>query len=110
MCVDGSVVLSASHRVQAGQRLEIAPARLPESILPDPNIDVSFLHVDPQIVVVDKPAGIACHPFPGHTSGTLLNALLAHFPELREMAGDAHGNDGMGNLCGCGRHGGWRDI
>jgi len=43
-------------------------------------IDVIF--EDEHILVVNKPAGVVVHPAAGHADGTLVNALLAHAPEL----------------------------
>src|SRR6266545_102673 len=39
-------------------------------------------------MVVDKPAGVVVHPAPGNETGTLVNGLLARFPELRDESGD----------------------
>jgi len=39
------------------------------------------------MMVVNKPAGLVVHPAPGHEDGTLVNALLAHYPELRDPSG-----------------------
>src|SRR5207302_4681667 len=44
--------------------------------------------VDPAMVVVNKPAGVVVHPAPGNKRGTLVNGLLARFPELRAADGD----------------------
>ena len=41
---------------------------------------------DDEIIVVNKPAGMTVHPAPGHPNGTLVDALLARFPELAAMA------------------------
>jgi len=41
-----------------------------------------ILFEDEAMLVVDKPAGIVVHPSPGHSAGTLVNALLAHRPDL----------------------------
>jgi 23S rRNA pseudouridine1911/1915/1917 synthase len=43
---------------------------------------LSIVHEDDAIIVIDKPAGLVVHPAAGHWSGTLLNGLLAHAPEL----------------------------
>jgi 23S rRNA pseudouridine1911/1915/1917 synthase len=43
---------------------------------------------DANIVVVDKPAGMVVHPAHGHRSGTLVNALLAHCPDLAGIGGE----------------------
>ena len=40
------------------------------------------------MLVIDKPAGMVVHPAPGHISGTLVNALLAHVPNLELDMGD----------------------
>src|ERR1700719_1173539 len=49
-----------------------------------PSIDV--LYADDELIVVNKPAGMTVHPAPGHHDGTLVDALLARFPELATMA------------------------
>ena len=58
----------------------IPPPRLDE-ILPDP-IPLAIVYEDSDVVVVDKPAGMVVHPAPGHSRGTLANALVAHFPGI----------------------------
>ena len=45
-------------------------------------IDLNIIYEDSEIIVVDKPAGMVTHPAFGSTSGTLVNALLAHVPSL----------------------------
>jgi 23S rRNA pseudouridine1911/1915/1917 synthase len=39
---------------------------------------LAIVHEDSDIIVIDKPKGLAMHPGPGHASGTLVNALIAH--------------------------------
>jgi 23S rRNA pseudouridine1911/1915/1917 synthase len=43
---------------------------------------LEIVYEDQALLVVDKPAGMVVHPAPGHPGGTLVNALLAHCPEL----------------------------
>ena len=51
----------------------------PVSAVPEPEaIALDILHEDADLVVIDKPAGMAVHPAPGTWSGTLVNALLHH--------------------------------
>lgn len=51
--------------------------------VPQPErIPIDILFEDGDILVVDKPAGMIVHPAPGHPTGTLVNALLAHCPRL----------------------------
>ncbi len=60
-----------------------APAPEPVRFLPEPmNLDIRY--EDDHLLVVNKPAGLVVHPAPGHTSGTLVNGLLAHCPELQK--------------------------
>ena len=52
------------------------------------DMPLDIVYEDADVMVVNKPAGIAVHPAPGHVSHTLVNALLAHYPGLRDV-GDA---------------------
>lgn len=45
------------------------------------NIPLDIVHADADIIVINKPAGLVVHPAAGNPNGTLLNALLYHFPE-----------------------------
>ena len=46
-------------------------------ILPE-NIPLDILYEDQDVIVLNKPQGMVVHPAPGHTSGTLVNALMYH--------------------------------
>jgi 23S rRNA pseudouridine1911/1915/1917 synthase len=50
-------------------------------------IPLNILHEDPDLLVLDKPAGLVVHPAPGHRSGTLVNALLHHISDLSGIGG-----------------------
>lgn len=64
---------------------EVVTVNLPEPVvdelLPEA-IPLSIVYEDADIVVIDKMAGMVVHPAPGHLSGTLANAVLAHAPEI----------------------------
>ena len=49
---------------------------------------LSPLYEDADIAVINKPAGMVVHPAPGHSSGTLVNALLHHCPDLPGIGGE----------------------
>ena len=49
------------------------------------NLPLDIIFEDEHILVVNKPAGVVVHPAAGHTDGTLVNALLAHAPELEAL-------------------------
>ena len=58
------------------------PAGVPPARPGPERIPLDILFEDADILAVYKPAGMIVHPAPGHTSGTLVNALLAHCPSI----------------------------
>ena len=80
--VDGARV-TKSRRLEAGEVIEVlaepAPSGPPE---PEPDVPVTVRYEDDDVVVVAKPAGLVVHPGAGHAHGTLVNGLLARYPEL----------------------------
>jgi 23S rRNA pseudouridine1911/1915/1917 synthase len=85
--VDGNVV-AKSHRLQEGSVVEVLnEPDLDAGSPPDPDravaVDVRFADAD--VLVVAKPAGLVVHPGAGHAAGTLVNGLLAQFPDLASV-------------------------
>ncbi len=72
----------AKFKVTPGQVITIdVPERQSVPLLPEAiPLDIVFENED--VVVINKPAGMVVHPGPGHESGTLVNALLHHAPEI----------------------------
>ena len=71
-----------SYRLKAGDVVSgRIPAPKPAGYLPEP-IPLQVLYEDAHIVVINKPPGLVVHPAPGHYSGTLVNGLLYHCPDL----------------------------
>jgi 23S rRNA pseudouridine1911/1915/1917 synthase len=68
-----------SDRVPAGEWLEVTlpPPPAPLTVRAEPVPGMKVLHEDADIIVVDKPAGVAAHPTPGWTGPTVLQGLLA---------------------------------
>jgi 23S rRNA pseudouridine1911/1915/1917 synthase len=81
---NGRTVVSRSQRVAAGDTLAIDVPDLvaPMGAVADDGVEVAVVHADPQVIVVDKPAGMVVHPGSGNAGGTLVNGLLARFPDL----------------------------
>jgi 23S rRNA pseudouridine1911/1915/1917 synthase len=50
-------------------------------------IPLEILYEDDQLLILNKPVGLVVHPAPGHADGTLVNALLAHCPDLAGIGG-----------------------
>lgn len=70
--------IKASYRLKTDDMVQII---LPPAITPDivpEAIPLDILYEDSDVIVVNKPKGMVVHPAPGHYSGTLVNALLAH--------------------------------
>jgi 23S rRNA pseudouridine1911/1915/1917 synthase len=68
-----------SDRVPAGEWLDVTlpPPPVPLQARPEPVPGMAIVHEDADIIVVDKPAGVAAHPTPGWTGPTVLQGLLA---------------------------------
>ena len=85
--LNGQICTSKKATVQAGDRVHLTiPAAVPLALEPE-NIPLDILYEDDELVVLNKPAGLVVHPAPGHESGTLVHALLAHCPNLAGIGG-----------------------
>ena len=83
-----SSALRASAAVHAGQVFEIdLPDPVPATPEPE-ELPLRILFQDQDLVVLDKPAGMVVHPAAGHSSGTLVNALLHHITDLSGIGGE----------------------
>ncbi len=79
--VDG-VLRKSSYKLRAGERVVIdVEIPEPEPVGPEA-IPLQVIYCDEDVVVVDKPSGMVVHPGAGNRNGTLVNALLHHFPEI----------------------------
>ena len=75
----------SSYKLKVGDRVEI------EFELPGPqeiqaeDISLDLLYQDKDLLIINKPSGMVVHPGAGIRSGTLVNALLFHFPEINKI-------------------------
>ncbi|MGI6264028.1 MAG: RluA family pseudouridine synthase [Acutalibacteraceae bacterium] len=78
-CVDvGGVDRPKNYKIKAGDLITL---RVPDPVSADvlaEDIPLEIVYEDGDLLVVNKPRGMVVHPAAGHTSGTLVNALLAH--------------------------------
>ena len=88
-CVRGpGASLRASMTVHTGQTFTVHVPE-PTTTTPAPEaLPLRIIHEDPDLVVLDKPAGMVVHPAAGHDSGTLVNALLHHITDLSGIGGE----------------------
>ena len=90
---DGAVTVNG-ERIKANYKLEendFVEVRVPElkeaEIVPEP-IPLNIVYEDKDVIVINKPRGMVVHPAPGHTSGTLVNALMHHCKDLSGINGE----------------------
>jgi len=89
MQVNGAAENRTAFKVSPGDVITlVVPPPVPAEPQPE-DISLDILMEDEHIIVLDKPAGLVVHPAPGHLSGTLVNALLHHCPELGGIGGVA---------------------
>ena len=87
--VNGKAV-KANYKIQAGDLVQTTLPDLTEpDILPE-NIPLDILYEDDDVLVINKPKGMVVHPANGHTSGTLVNAIMYHC-NLKEDEGTVEG-------------------
>ena len=87
------VGVTPKTKVWGGEQIDIAPQVNPQEQAFSPeNIPLNIVYEDDTILVINKPAGLVVHPAAGNWSGTLLNALLYHLPQLSDVprAGIVH--------------------
>jgi 23S rRNA pseudouridine1911/1915/1917 synthase len=83
--VNGRVV-KPSYRLEGGEAIAVTLPLEPDEIPAAEKIPLDVLYEDEQVAVVNKPAGMVVHPAFGHTSGTLVNAVLDRWPEIAQFS------------------------
>ncbi|MCJ2137015.1 RluA family pseudouridine synthase [Methylobacterium sp. J-026] len=75
---DGALVRDPAQKVAAGARIALTLPPPAPAVPAAEAADLPIVYEDGDLIVIDKPAGLVVHPAPGHESGTLVNALIAH--------------------------------
>ncbi len=83
--VDQQTVNKPSYKLDKGHVISISLADLEEKTLQAEEIPLDILYVDENTIVINKQANMVVHPGAGNVDGTLVNALLAQYPEIREV-------------------------
>jgi 23S rRNA pseudouridine1911/1915/1917 synthase len=92
LIVEGQVMVNglkrpAGYKVRAEDRIILqVPALVALDASPEP-IPLNIIFEDEYLIALDKPAGMVVHPAPGHSTGTLVNALLHHCTDLSGIGG-----------------------
>jgi len=89
---DGNVTVNgekikSNYKVEKDDRIVVTiPEPEPLEIVAE-DIPLHIVYEDADVVVVNKPRGMVVHPAPGHSSGTLVNALMYHIKDLSGING-----------------------
>ena len=83
--VDNKLVYSVRAKVAGGEHVEIQALVVEQTQWAPQALELSVVFADDSLIVINKPAGVVVHPAAGNREGTLVNALLHHYPELAEI-------------------------
>jgi len=76
--VNGTKTMKKTYKVQRGDVIRLTIERAKSLTAEPEDIKLDVIYEDEDVIVINKPAGMVVHPAPGHSSGTLVNALLYH--------------------------------
>jgi len=91
LITDGHITVNdhlakASLKLNIGDRVTVVIPFIAPSYLSPEAIPLNIIYEDDDLLVIDKPAGLAVHPAPGHPGHTVVNAILSHFPHLADIS------------------------
>ncbi len=87
--INGASCVDKNYRLQEGDRVSLSIPLPGETAVEAEDIQLQVMYEDADLLVVDKPRGMVVHPASGHSSGTLVNALLGHCNDLSGIGGVA---------------------
>lgn len=94
LIADGFVLVNNAPAKKSGQLIETGfeiQVRIPPPVpsgLTGENIPLDIVFENDDLIVVNKPAGMVVHPAAGHSSGTLVHAVLGYDPDLEGIGGE----------------------
>ena len=85
--LDGVAGVAGKVKVKEGQEVTINTSMIPEKELPqgDASVVLDVVYADDDVIVVNKAPGIVVHPGAGNPNGTLVNGILALYPEVASV-------------------------
>lgn len=81
------VAVKTNYKCQEGDEVIVTIPELEELDVVAEEMNLEVFYEDSDVLVVNKPRGMVVHPAPGHTSGTLVNGLMAHCTDLSGING-----------------------
>ncbi len=86
--INGGVVRKPSYQLEGGEWVEVTVPKPEVSDLIPEAIPLDIIFENNDVLIVNKPAGMVVHPSAGHADGTLVNAALAHAPDIEGVGGE----------------------
>lgn len=84
----GGAPARPSLRLEGGEQIVASLPEVAETELVAETIPLDILYEDADLLAINKPAGMVVHPAPGHSAGTLVNAVLGYCPDLEGVGGE----------------------
>jgi 23S rRNA pseudouridine1911/1915/1917 synthase len=75
-------------RLKRGDTIDVSVPEAAAAVVVPQDLPLEVLYESPDLIVVNKPAGMPVHPSAGHASGTLVNVLLARYPDIGPLQGE----------------------
>lgn len=90
--INQAVVVTPRLKLKGGEQIDVQAEQEVQVFNEPQRIDLDIVYEDDEIIVINKPADLVVHPGAGNNSGTILNALLNHFPDIEQVprAGIVH--------------------
>jgi 23S rRNA pseudouridine1911/1915/1917 synthase len=88
--IDGTICRKPGQKLRGGETLTLTMEPTPSEAVAEEGA-LGVLFHDEHVLVLNKPPRLTIHPAPGLSDGTLVNRLLHHFPDMRQMAGHRPG-------------------
>jgi 23S rRNA pseudouridine1911/1915/1917 synthase len=86
--VNNNITKKNGFALEPGDEIQLLiPPVQPIDLIPE-NIPLDIVFENKDLIVINKPAGMVVHPGAGHSSGTLIHAVLAHSPDIEGIGGE----------------------
>ncbi|PKN86121.1 MAG: RNA pseudouridine synthase [Chloroflexi bacterium HGW-Chloroflexi-8] len=86
--INENIITKTGYELGKGMIIQIEiPETVDSSLMPE-DIELDIVYETRDLLIVNKPAGMVVHPAFGHNTGTLVNAALAHSPEMEGIGGE----------------------
>ncbi|WP_339278600.1 RluA family pseudouridine synthase [Paenibacillus sp. FSL W8-1187] len=83
----GGRAVKANYKLSAGDSLSVTVPEPEDAAIVPEDIPLDIVYEDSDVIVINKPRGMVVHPAPGHSGGTVVNALMHHCRDLSGING-----------------------